>query len=268
MRQNRPAISGQNSLALTISFYFYFEMRNVKPIREINDAMYVPGGIGILIQVMGKRLSEFASVDAAIQAYIPWAIGEILTEINPIMIMSLFYSTYMVGTSFSNKTVDLTNMQGYTRKQIFISKVIVYYVTSMLIAVIFLLIFIFLTFGVYWLKFMSFGHVMMCMLVWIYLGLAMMSIPLLITFISRDVLKTILLNFLLYALLIIPAKTTLRYSLFSFYPTFAARDPTVWSEEILLPITQWRFSLSVMPALLIIGSILISYFFFRKAELK
>ena len=155
--------------------------------------------------------------------------------------MSLFYSTYMVGTSFSNKTVDLTIMQGYTRKANFISKVIVYYVTSMLIAVIFLLIFY---------LFNIWSLLVKIYVVWprddVYACLDLPrssndGIPLLITFISRDVLKTILLNFLLYALLIIPAKTTLRYSLFSFYPTFAARDPTVWSEEILLPITQWRF---------------------------
>ena len=249
-------------------YYFYSGLGNVKSIRAINDAMHVPGGIGRLVLIMGRNANEFSSTEEVIRAYIPWAVGEIFSEVNPVALISVFYSTYMIGTSFYRRTLNLTIMQGYTRKQVFLSKVLIYYMTSSVIILFFLLFFLFYTFGYLWITVLSVKHILLMFTAWIYLEIAIMSIPLLIPFICKDILKTTLCSFLFFALLVFINQIGLHRTLFSFYPLFVAVDPAIWRNEILLPITQWRFSFSVMPAMLIIGSILISYFLFRKAELK
>ena len=80
-------------------YYFYSGLGNVKSIRAINDAMHVPGGIGRLVLIMGRNANEFSSTEEVIRAYIPWAVGEIFSEVNPVALISVFYSTYMIGTS-------------------------------------------------------------------------------------------------------------------------------------------------------------------------
>ena len=249
-------------------FLFYTSMGNVKSIQEINGSIYVSGGISRLILIMGRAASEFSSTEQVIEAYIPWALGEVFSEVNPVAYISLFYSTYMLGTSFYRRTLDLTIMQGYSRNQVFLSKILMYYVTSSIIMLFYLLFYLFYMFGFHWIQTVSAGRLFRMLSMWIYLEIAIMSIPLLISMLCKDILKTILFSFLFFALLVFISQIELLRTLFSFYPLFAALNREVWRNEILMPITQWRFSLIIAPAILIVGSIVASYYLFRRAELK
>lgn len=251
-----------------ICIYFYTGMGNVIPIDEVNGMMYVPRGFGLLVYIMGKGINEFSGTDAIIQAYVPWAVVEILEEINPVMLVSLFYSTYIVGTSFGKRTIDRPIVEGYSRKSVFAVKTIVYYVSSIVIFLVFLIAFICSQYRTYWLQIMPVGMILRCILVWIYLCMAMISVPLLITFVCRDVWKSIIVNFLFFLIVLGVSLSPLRDTVLAQYPTFVLIDMNLWVEELHLPVTQWRTSLTILPTVLIASSILLSYFLFRKAELK
>ncbi len=168
--------------------------------------------------------------------------GRNFSEVNPVALISVFYSTYMIGTSFYRRTLNLTIMQGYTRKQVFLSKVLIYYMTSSVI-ILFFLLFFFLYIRI----FVDNSTIGETHIAYVYrldlFGNCNHEYPTVDSFYLQRYTENNTFLSSVFALLVFINQIGLHRTLFSFYPLFVAVDPAIWRNEILLPITQWRFSL-------------------------
>ncbi len=218
----------------------------------------------------GLTLADFSSVKEVVERYLVYIFGgEILSEINPFPFFSLFLSTFLVGMDFKKRTIDDTVYQGYSRLQIFLAKTLHYYIVAITVSLFWILTYLWYIYGARGFQILSWKYVFRCLLMLTYVILGVFSIPLVITYVTRDVLRSLLLNFLWFFILFVVSRIDIpRIIKHMINPMFLAQEKTVlWAPELSLTISQCVVFF-VIPASAILFTFIFSYFLFRRAELK
>ena len=146
---------------------------------------------------LGLTMDDFSSVNELVERYLLYIFGgKILSEINPFPFFSLFLSTLLIGMDLKKRTINDSMYQGYSQLQIFLAKTLHYYIVAITVSLFWVLTYLWYVYGARGFQILTAKYVLRCLLMLTYVILGVFSYPLLITFITRDVLWSSLLNLL------------------------------------------------------------------------
>ena len=219
---------------------------------------------------LGLTMDDFSSVNGLVERYLLYIFGgEILSEINPFPFFSLFLSTLLIGMDFKKRTINDSMYQGYSRLQIFLAKTLHYYIVAITVSLFWLLLYLWYIYGMRGFIILTVPYMIRCISIWLYITIGTFSAPLLIAYICRDIFKSILVNLAWFLSTSILSWIEIPQMIRQIYnPLFLARSwETIWASNIQYSLEKWM-PLLILPIITAGSVICISYFLFRKAELK
>ena len=262
-----------------IVFYmFYNSDANVRTIAELRDVTGTSWNLDtlrkvcfpVLHQQFGMTEQSFTGLDDMMSTYFKYVISIRFLDFNASIITSAYLSTVLLGTSFEHRTIDLSIMQGYSRRQIFGAKAILYYLVSLCNTLFWFLVLHMYTFGVQGTAMLPRELIFKCYLVVAYNVLVVYTVPFLLTILTRDILRSALMNFAFLFLAVVvsnllpPAVYTIVFPFLSYgqfirsfgFPEFYPIDPMKTVQYLSLSLGY------------LIGFNWLAYRVFQKAELK
>jgi len=262
-----------------IVFYlFYNSDLNMRTIAELRDVTGESWNLDMIRNVsfpvlrhqFGITEESFTGLDDMMSIYFKYVISFRFLDPNACVITSAYLSTVLLGTSFEHRTIDLGIMQGYSRRQIFGAKAILYYLLALCNTLFWFFVLHMYTFGVQGTAMLPRELIFKCYLVVAYNVLVVYTVPFLLTMLTRNILKSALLNFAFLFLAVVvsnllpPAVYTIVFPFLSYghflrsfaFPEFYPIDPMRTVQYLSLSLGY------------LIGFNWLAYRVFHKAELK
>ncbi len=265
-----------------VFFFFYLNLGNVFTAHEIfdwaeNEKYRLRTCQELLSHYTGLTVDDFSTEYEMADRYLVYAFGEeIMREISPILLIPSMLAPLFLGVDFQKRTVNTAIYGGYTRLQIFVVKLLHYYIISIAVSLFGMISFVFYNFGIRGLQVLTIGYVLRCLLIQIYLMTSIFCVPTLIIYIFKNVLWGSFVNFLWMGFsfwlslqydpsTVVQSHSTLKQLLHPMYQ--ALERNMLWAPELTLSASQWAMFI-LTPMVWIIGTTLLSYALFRRAELK
>lgn len=272
-------------LFIGISFFLYFFFWNLLPIRSagwirdyIDQFSLAPLGAGFGYLELVDEGEE--NISAFINFYIRLHAPKMFAELWPVILFTVYCSAILVGTRFSQRTIDLPLARGYTRRQVFLTVTIQYYVVILFILLVSYFGFLFIKFGTLWIPQLPPAYILRTVGIWLWLSLALLSLNFAAAFVMGNVFGTILANiglsFLQNAILFVPwlieymgtdRTAALGRDFRSYIPLWIFTDTALWELD-RVPTNGETLFLIFFPLAVIVCSILVAWYFFRRRDLR
>lgn len=196
----------KNWAALVMLFFFFLlGVLFTKELAPINDHDYF---YHTSLEVLNRSYYvSFSTLEDFLAWYDSYAFSheawfnELVRESTMTIFFGLVFPAYVIGQSFAKRTVDIPLYTGLSRGKVFLVKLAYFYLCSTvyLFAVLIAEIFIF---GKGWPTQLSAQFVCLRIFLRILLDMATLSVPLMLTFLFRDFLKSLCANVIYVAFLL------------------------------------------------------------------
>ena len=259
-------------LLIILTFLICIVFWNGMSIRSIRDLENQIDQIGLRQTASayawdGYSGSSDAEKDRFFDYYVSYSSARILREINPILFFSLYAAAYFVGSKFTQRTIQYTLYNGYSRGKVMIAAFLGYAFLIVLTLLFCLTLYLFGKFGLKSLKLFASPGFWRNIALWLYLILSYMAFSFSAAFIIRNIFGTLFASFgLMLVSAVIPTSTfrgdVLHGRLGDFLPLGILEKESLWMQSSVLDTSQTAM-LFALPILLIALSLCIAYFGYR-----